>query len=549
MSFSGAVAQHLKLSIEAEQESEQKVLDQLSFNKDQLSLTTVQYELDSIFSKLETLGYLDAKLDTLVHTDTLYTAHFKMGKKMTRIKIYYDHIPSFLLNKKDLNPISRETTPSYFEIPFSQIQTAMQYLADLFEKKGNSFVKVSLKKIKLVNEEATAHLTIEEKGQRTIDKVVIRGYENFPKNYITHDLHLKIGSTFNREKLELVSQAINNLSFVEEHKPPEVLFTKDSTLIYLFLKKKKSNQFDGIIGFASKEASSGLQFNGYLDLAINNIFNSGETIELYWKNNGNDSQRFYLQAELPYLFNLPLIPRANFQLYRQDTTYSNVTTDISLGYSLGLKGQLTGELRTESSNDLTNGNSTVVQSYSNLFYGLSYNYKKMTNDQLFPARFQFSINAMTGSRTSDDISTSQSRFLLQASYLYPINSKNYIYGQNQSGMLISDNYLSNELFRIGGVNNLRGVNEESIFASSYSIFNLEYRYKPNISSYFYTITDFSYSENKINDQITNVLSLGIGYAFITKAGVLNLNYAIGKFNDSSFNLENSKVHIKIVSNF
>ena len=116
-------------------------------------------------------------------------------------------------------------------------------------------------------------------------------------------------------------------------------------------------------------------------------------------------------------------------------------------------------------------------------------------------------------------------------------------------MLISDNYLSNELFRIGGVNNLRGVNEESIFASSYSIFNLEYRYKPNISSYFYTITDFSYSENKINDQITNVLSLGIGYAFITKAGVLNLNYAIGKFNDSSFNLENSKVHIKIVSNF
>ena len=137
MSFSGAVAQHLKLSIEAEQESEQKVLDQLSFNKDQLSLTTVQYELDSIFSKLETLGYLDAKLDTLVHTDTLYTAHSKMGKKMTRIKIYYDHIPSFLLNKKDLNPISRETTPSYFEIPFSQIQTAMQYLAYLFEKKGN----------------------------------------------------------------------------------------------------------------------------------------------------------------------------------------------------------------------------------------------------------------------------------------------------------------------------------------------------------------------------------------------------------------------------
>ena len=71
---------------------------------------------------------------------------------------------------------------------------------------------------------------------------------------------------------------------------------------------------------------------------------------------------------------------------------------------------------------------------------------------------------MAGSRNTDDTSTSQTRFLLQVSYLYSINSKNFIYGQNQSGILISDNYLENELFRIGGVNNLRGVNEESIFA-------------------------------------------------------------------------------------
>ena len=549
MSFADAHAQNLRLSIKGEQESADKVLNEIPFDKNQISLTTVHQEIDSIFSQLQIQGYLNAKLDSLVVLDSLYTAYLKIGTKLNTVKIYYDHIPWSLLTEKDLNPISREVTSSYFEIPFADIETSMQYLADLFERKGNSFVKVSLRRIKLVEQEATAFLTIEDRGQRTIDKVIVRGYENFPKNYIAHELRLKTGSTFNREKLELVSQAINNLPFVEERKPPEVLFTKDSTLIYLFLKKKKSNQFDGIIGFASKEASSGLEFNGYLDLAINNIFNSGETIALFWKNNGNDSQRFYLDAELPYLFNLPLIPRANFQLYRQDTTYSNVTTHISLGYNLGLKGQLTAEFRTESSNDLTNGNSTAVQSFSNSFYGLSYNYKKMTNDQLFPARFQFSVNGMTGSRNSEDITIAQSRFLIQASYLYAINSKNYIYGQNQSGILISDNYLDNELFRIGGINNLRGVNEESIFASSYSIFNLEYRFKPNTSSYFYTITDFSYSENKIDDQVTNILSLGIGYAFVTKAGVLNLNYAVGKFNDSPFILENSKVHVKIVSKF
>ena len=141
------------------------------------------------------------------------------------------------------------------------------------------------------------------------------------------------------------------------------------------------------------------------------------------------------------------------------------------------------------------------------------------------------------------------KFLFNAYYLYPINQKNYVFVRNSSGFLNSDNYFENELYRIGGINNLRGVNEESIFASSYTIFNVEYRFKPNSSSYFYSITDFSYSENKLIRENTNVISLGLGYAFRTKAGLLNLSYAIGKFDNSPFTFDNSKVHIKIISNF
>ena len=545
----GVLAQDLRLTIEANLESEQKVLNHITFNDIQPSPETLYYEIDSIFNKIQIQGYLNARLDTIVILDTLYAAHFSLGQKLNHIKIYYDHISTRLLNEKDLNPIARNISASYFEILFSDIQPSMQYLADLFEKKGNSFIKVSLDKIELIDQEARAVLKIEDKGLRTIDKVIVKGYEDFPKSYIIHELDLRVGSTFNREKLKLASQAINNLPFAEEHKAPEVLFTKDSTLVYLFLKKKKSNQFDGIIGFASKEESSGLEFNGYLDLTINNIFNSGETIALYWKNNGNDSQRFYLDAELPYLFNLPLIPKGNFELFRQDTTYSNVTTHLSLGYSFGSKGLLTAAFRSENSNDLTNGNLNNVKSYSNRFYGLSYNFKKMTNEPLFPIKFQFLFNGMLGSRNSEGQDTSQSRFIIQASYIYTINNKNFIYVQNQSGLLNSDNYLTNELFRIGGVNNIRGVNEESIFASVYSVFNLEYRFKSNATSYFYSITDFSYTENDIANQKTNIFSLGLGYALITKAGVLNLSYANGKFDNEPFSIQNSKIHVKIISTF
>lgn len=547
--FSVMQAQKFELQIEPAKSDEANIIRQLAYQKKHLSENSLRHELDSVFRKLEIRGYLNTSLDTLIKNDSIYTAQIYTGHKLESIKIYYGHIDPSILNEKELKPISKNTSSSYFVISFDRISSAMQYLADYFEQQGNSFTSVRLGQIELVDREAVAQLEIRGKRKRTIDKVVIKGYENFPKSFVRHELQLKRGAVFNKEKLQMASQAINNLPFAEERKAPEVLFTEDSTLVYLYLKKKRSNQFDGIIGFASKEASSGLEFNGYLDLAVNNLFNSGETIAIYWKNNGNDRQRFYLEAELPYLFNLPLVPAVNFELYRQDSTYNNVSTLINLGYSLGARGKLSASLRTENSNDLTKGAASGIQSYENIFYGITYDYTRMTTDNLFPVRFQIGINAMLGSRKSKSLRTEQSRFGIQASYLYPINSKNYIFLQNQSAYLNSDNYLTNELFRIGGVYNMRGVNEESIFASAYTIFNLEYRFRPNVSSYFYTITDFSYTENKADDQNANVISLGLGYGFTTKAGVLNLSYAIGKFDDTPFAFDNSKVHIKIISNF
>lgn len=506
-------------------------------------------ELNSYLKQIELKGYLNTRIDSVVQSDSIYTAYLNPGEQLEYINIYYGHISRLVLNEKELNSISKEADSSRIRIPFTEIPAFMNALVALFENKGNSFVQVSLEQIELDKQDAKAILRLDQNIVRHIDKVIIKGYENFPKNYINHELGLKRGTVFNSDKIEMASRAINNLSFAEELKPPEVLFTNDSTIIYLYLNKKRSNEFDGIIGFASKEDDNGIEFNGYLDLSINNIFNSGETISLFWKNNGQNRQRFYLETALPFIFNLPLSPKINFELYRQDSTFNNVKANISLLYNIVGKGQIAANFNTENSNDLTSGNTTGVGSYSNLFYGLSYTYKILSADVLFPIRFDFSISGMLGSRRNDLENISQTKFMLHANYLYSINQKNYIFLQNVSGLLNSENYFENELFRFGGIYNLRGVNEESIFASSYTVFNLEYRFKPNLSSYFYTITDYSFSKNELIDQNTNVLSFGLGYAFQTKAGILNLSYAIGKFENSPFTFDNSKVHIKIVSKF
>lgn len=547
--FEGVQAQDQTLQIKLNSEEKEQLLSLEKSIKIRAEKDTLEHEINSFVKKIEFMGYLNSQLDSLVHADSVWIAYIDPGSRVNYINIHYDQIPQTILSQKELKLYTQELTDKTVRIAFSELSEFMQSLVDMFEAKGNSFVEFSLKDIELIDNEASATLVMNMNRQRHVDKVVIKGYENFPKNYLNHELNLKIGSVFNREKIESVSRSVNNLTFAEEVKPPEILFTNDSTIIYLYLKKKKSNRFDGIIGFASKENDDGLEFNGYLDLAINNIFNSGETIALFWKNNGNNRQRFYLETEIPYLFNLPLTPKVNFELYRQDSTFSNTRAQISLLYNIIGKGQIAAQLNTENSNDLSNGASIGIASFSNLFYGISYVFKKLSSDPLFPITFNANVSALAGTRTNEGQSTSQSKFLLITHYLYAINNKNYLFLQNSSGLLNSNDYFENELFRFGGIYNLRGVNEESIFASAYTVFNLEYRFKPNISSYFYTITDFSFSENNLTETNTNVISLGLGYAFQTKAGILNLSYALGKFDQEPVSFDNSKIHIKIVSKF
>lgn len=529
--------QQITLKLKALAEPEQEVLRSIGDERRVSSRSGLELELDSVSGQLERMGYLEFRLKQLTEEDSLFTATYSLGERTTSIRLRYP--PSIQAME------GRAET----EIPFDRLEEHLQELADRLEDTGRSFSVVRLSGIRIGEDEAEAEVLVAESGFRTIDKVVVRGYENFPQNYLRHGLGLKPGSKFSRAKLDRASRALNGIPFAEETRPAEVLFTPDSTLVYLYLKKRRSNRFDGIIGFASREESSGVELNGYLDLALNNVFNGGETIALYWKANGNDRQRFFIDAEVPFIFGSPVTPKFNFQLYRQDTTFSNVTANLDLNYVLNPRNQLAATLSTESSSDLRTIQGSTVSSYSNFFVGGSYSLHEPLADPLFLNRYSLRLEALAGSRKTDLESVGQGRFRVDAEYLWSFNERHHAYVRNQSALLNSSDYLENELFRIGGIYNLRGVNEESLFASSYSILNLEYRFRASETSYFYTITDFAWVENRVVEEAFNVISFGLGYAFRTPAGILNLSYANGTFENSPFSFENSKVHVKIVSYF
>lgn len=544
----GLYAQKNELKIASIDSISNSILKSIPFDRFHLDEKSVYNESDSVSKKLAKIGFINNHIISVKKQDSIYTTFYFLGKSKKTITIYYDS------NSIDINGIknfSSNFTENYFKISINEVSSILNTIVNQLENNGNSFAEISLKNISNKDNELFAHLSINETIRRKIDDISINGYTDFSKSFVKHHLNLKKGTVFNTDKLKFASEAIQTLPFVSEIKPPEVLFTNDSTTVYLYLQKNKSNKFDGLIGFASDENGK-LNFNGYLDLLLNNVFNKGETLSINWKSNGNDRKRFNLGIKTPYIFNSPITPKVSFNIYKQDSTFLNIRALIDVSYAINPQNSISAKFQTEKSNDLINNDSqNNINEFSNVFYGISYTFRKPDPFKPFQNKFFFNINTLWGNRTliSDSKESAQRKYELTTSYNWALNQKNSIYIKNNSALFTSDELFTNEIYRIGGANSIRGFNEESIFTSSYSILNLEYRYHLANLSYLYSITDYAYVQNEIQNNNIQLYSLGLGYTYTIKSGIIDVSYALGKTSESPFDFNNSKFHIKLVQFF
>ena len=541
-------SQELELKIISKDSINNLILKSIDYSQIHLTEKSLISEIDSISFQLQKRGYLNNHLEELKKKDSIYTAHYIMGAKTDLLKVYYN---SRVVPKDIIRNSTTTINEEYFTTPVDQVSIVLNKIVNYLEGTGNTFVEVSLKNLITLDEGFEAELNIGNLKNRSINNIIVKGYSNFPKSFIKHYLNLQKGAVFNSNKITQISDAINSLAFVSEIKPPEILFTKDSTSIYLYLQKNKSNSFDGLIGFSTNDSGK-LEFNGHFDLLLNNAFNGGESIAVKWKSNGQDQKLFSLKLETPYIFNSKITPKMSFDIYKQDTTFLNTKASLDLKYILNPQTIVAGKYQSENSNDLTTVDSQPeISEFKNNFYGISFEKNVFDRKMSYQHKFFFHIDAIWGKRTliSESLKTDQSKYEITTYYNWSLNRKNSIFIQNHSALLISDDLFMNELFRIGGTNSIRGFNEQSIFTSSHSILNLEYRYHLYNSSYLYSITDFAYINNDLINNDTQLYSFGIGYQYKMKSGIINLSYAIGKEKNIPIDIDNSRFHIKFFQFF
>lgn len=541
--FQLTVAQKFSLSIEGSSIAETQVIDSLGYSKKHETVASILETQKEFEKKLAFSGFVSYELLSQKKVnDSSFVFTYQLGNALKKVTIYIGKLSA------DEKLLLEETKDS-IAIATNQTESWMQLKLKLLEIKGFSLAKLQLTHLTQKENELFAELSLTTNKKRIADDLVILGYDKFPKN-IKHQLKRNLKNrTFNQDLVTEVYTTLTDFPFVNQTKYPEILFTNDETKIYAYLEKAKPNRFDGFIGFANDENSK-LTFNGYLDLALQNVFNSGEKLALYWKNDGNQQSTFNLGGEVPYLFKSPIGIQANLRIFRQDSTFQNTQSELNLGYYFSYNKKLFIGTKSITSADIQNINNSNLNDFKSRFYTIGFDYlKRNLTDFFFPEKTNLRVKLGYGNRTVASDKNPQLFGQLEVSHNLYLNSKNSINLKSQSFYLQSDSYLVNELHRFGGINSIRGFRENSLQANLYSGILLEYRYLLAPTIYIHSITDYGYFQDKTSNLTENLLGLGFGFGLFTNNGIFNLVYANGSTSNQGIKLANSIVQISFKTNF
>ncbi|MDV6168309.1 hypothetical protein R1T16_07715 [Flavobacterium sp. DG1-102-2] len=543
IAFSQADAQNLHLKVEGRTNAETKTIDSLTYKTLHENVKSINDESAALSDRLTRMGFLENNLiGSLKTNDSTFAYKFSIGSKTKTIHIYTNRIDAEI---KELLEISKDT----LTLNIADIESFMTGRVKSLERRGYSLSSLQLTDYSAANNSLHAYLIAKTEKKRLLADIVLEGYKKFPEGIRKNIAKQYKGKVFNQENLQRIYNDFNALRFVSQPRYPEILFKQDTTKVYVYVEKAKPNSFDGFIGFSNNDQNK-VVFNGYLDLALNNVLNTGEKFNLFWKSDGNKQTTFNASLELPYIFRSPIGLKGSLKIFKQDSTFQNTITDVNIGYYFSYNSKLFIGRQQSQSIDIQNLNTSSLSDYSNSFWTSTYEYTKYNlDDFIFPEKTYLFIKGGTGKRDSKAGDSNQYFAQLNFSHNLYLNKRNIINIKSQNYYLNSRTYIINELFRFGGINSIRGFNENSLQANLMTSIMAEYRYILSSNLFIHSITDYGYFQDKSSDINNNLLGLGFGFGLFTKNGLFNIIYANGSTKDQQIKLSNSIIHITFRTQF
>jgi outer membrane protein assembly factor BamA len=444
----------------------------------------------------------------------------------------------------------------------------LQYL----ENHGFPFARIKLDSLNILETQVQAIIDLDKGPLILVDSLSIVGNLKVRKSYITNSTGIRPGDVYNEGAIKSSTKRLSQIGFVTEARPLEVRFNKDETKVTLFLDKKQSSRFDGIIGFLPDPQTGELLVTGDVSIHLENGMKQGEVIDLNWRRLQTNTQDLDAQFLIPYVLNSPLSPDGKFKIYRRDTSFTDVFGQVGLRYIFNQTNYVRAFVDRQVSNLISTAryeNSLIIPEFLDrtiTSYGLGLKLSRV-NYALNPSKgYTFELEGAAGNKVilrnpairseiydSLTLTSLQMRSNLNASYYVSIVKRLVWHQRFLGGALINDQLFNNDVYRIGGHRSIRGFNEESIFATNYAIARSELRYQLDRDGFLFALFDQGWyentAENRIGARRDTPYSLGLGVSLGTKAGIFSLATAVGSQQGNPLLIRAAKFHFGFLSVF
>ena len=224
--------------------------------------------------------------------------------------------------------------------------------------------------------------------------------------------------------------------------------------------------------------------------------------------------------------------------------YSRENASFPKSYLINNKHNVSFHISTINSTISSETPNNLIKDYKSNFKKIKYNYREVNlNNKLIPIKLLTSLEFLSGERKDNFGTNNQNIYQARAFNNFNITKKSIIYINVESFLLNSNNYYLNEMLLFGGINSIRGFEENSIPTNKMFLINSEFRFKLNNDIYINSIIDSAYYENIIENNSINIYGVGFGLNINTNSGVFRINYANGIRKGQDINLTLSKIHL------
>lgn len=533
-------------------------------------------------SLLAAKGYPSASVDSTWNADSASTGiMLYTGQKFKWVNLAPVNIEPNALEAAGYN--QQWFLGNRFNI--DQLQSLREKLLSFYDNNGHPFASVFMDSIQLGDNTMQALLKADKGILYHVDSLRNLGKLKISKKFLQNFLLISNGSIYSKAKLAQVDKRLMELPYLIVSQPSSVSMLGSGSILNLFLEPRRSNQVDVLIGLLPATGQTGkMQVTADVNLNLKNQLLFGETFLLKWQQLQPKSPRLNLGFDQPFLFNSPFGLNFLFDLYKRDSNFIQVSAQLGTSYFLGLNQ--TGKLFVQwQNNSLLEGaiDTNLIKAEKKLppnidvrsvNAGLSYEWQHL-NYKFNPRKGnEINITSAIGIkniRKSNEIlsikdpayhyaglydsiklRSYQIRIKADLAHFFPMGKSATLKAGLKTGLYSSPSLFRNELFLLGGYKLMRGFNEESIYASWYNVFTAEYRYLTGLNSYLYIFADQGFVKNKyqLQNNNTRFTGVGLGMSYETKAGLLNVSFAIGNRSDQKFNLRSaSKIHFGYINYF